>query len=306
MPSDFEIGRVIAVDTAQVTIQLNEDLKGLTRTTYEGPHEVARINSYVILPVGGRSLVAMVNRVVLTEEAEVSPGKPVVTLPAARRIVKATLIGTIDGDSFAQGISVFPILDNPVHLVNTADLDAVFGRIDGTDEDHVIDPGQPGYCLEIGRSAVFERRPIRIDPDAMFGKHLAVLGSTGSGKSCTVATIIQAILDRGEVRRTRVVILDTNGEYRSAFQRRKNDGSWEGAGNGDVLYVPSDMGAGAERVVIPYWFMNADDYVRLFKAKEGLQAPVLLRALRLARARHAGQASTATTLEILRLSCTEK
>jgi hypothetical protein len=68
--SDFEIGRVVAVDTAQVTIELNADLRGLTRTTYESTEEIGRINSYVILPVGGRRLVAMVTRVVLSEEAE--------------------------------------------------------------------------------------------------------------------------------------------------------------------------------------------------------------------------------------------
>jgi hypothetical protein len=71
MSSDFEIGRVVAVDTAQVTIDLSKDLKALTRTTYEGAQEIGRINSYVILPVGARRLVAMVTRVVLTEEAEI-------------------------------------------------------------------------------------------------------------------------------------------------------------------------------------------------------------------------------------------
>ena len=50
--SDYEIGRVVAVDTAQITIELSRDLKALTRVTYEGSVEVGRINSYVIIPVG--------------------------------------------------------------------------------------------------------------------------------------------------------------------------------------------------------------------------------------------------------------
>jgi hypothetical protein len=60
MANDHEIGRVVAVDTAQVTIELNRDLKALTRSTYEGTIEVGSINSYVIIPVGSRRIVAMV------------------------------------------------------------------------------------------------------------------------------------------------------------------------------------------------------------------------------------------------------
>jgi hypothetical protein len=114
MANDFEVGRVVAVDTAQVTVELNRDLRALTRSTPEGVQEVGRINSYVIMPVGAHRLVAMVTRVVIAEEAEVKADRTMVTLPSARRLMKATLIGTIDGQSFTQGVSLFPVLDNPV------------------------------------------------------------------------------------------------------------------------------------------------------------------------------------------------
>ena len=302
MPSDFEIGRVVAVDTAQVTIELNQDLKALTRTTYEGAQEIGRINSYVILPVGARRLVAMVTRVVLTEEAEIRADRTMVTLPAARRVMKATLIGTIDGRSFTQGVSIFPVLDNPVHLATSADLNLMFDRRTEEGGDPV-DPKKPGFCIRLGDSAVFEGYPIQIDPDAFFGKHAAVLGSTGSGKSCTVASLIQSILERKEIRRTHFVILDTNGEYRSAFQGQEGGGTGNEMGHRRFLCIPSDPRETANRLVIPYWFLNADDFVRLFRAKEGLQAPVLLRALRLARAGAAGEAGTRTAVEVLRLAC---
>lgn len=301
MAADSEIGRVVAVDTAQVSIELNPDLKGMSRNTFEGPQEVGRINSYVIVPVGARRLVAMVTRVVLVEEAEMTADRTMVALPAARRLMRATLIGTIDGASFRQGVSLFPVLDSPVCLAGRADLDAIFGPIEQGAGPR--DRDAPGYCIPLGESAVVQGRPIRIDPDAFFGKHAAVLGSTGSGKSCTIASLLQSILDQPAVRRTTCVILDTNGEYRAAFQMKDAEERWADTGEGTSLYIPSDSMKTKDRLVIPYWFMNADDFVRLFRAREGLQSPVLLRALRLARAGGAASRAAAASVEVLRTAC---
>jgi uncharacterized protein len=271
MGRDFEVGHVVAVDTAQVTIELNPDLKALTRSTYEGASEIGRINSYVVLPVGARRLVAMVTRVVLAEEAEVTADRTMVTLPSARHLMKATLIGTIDGSVYTQGITIFPVLDNPVHMVTEAELATIF---DYAKEDELPKPEDPGFCVQIGESAIFSGYPIKINPDAFFGKHAAIIGSTGSGKSCTIASLIQSILSRDEVRRTHIIILDTNGEYQEALPLVEYS----------TLYIPSDANRPGERLVIPYWLMNADDFVRLFRASAGIQRPVLLDALRTARA----------------------
>jgi hypothetical protein len=285
MASDFEIGRIVAVDTAQVTIELNADLKALTRTTYEGAQEVGRINSYIIIPAGARRLVAMVTRVFLAEEAEISADRTMVTLPSASRRMKATLIGTIDGKSYTQGITVFPVLDNPVLLVTSQDLQTIFDqRCVGLDEEsQKPNPNGPGFCIRLGDSPIFEGFSIQVNPDSLFGKHVAILGSTGSGKSCTIASLIQSILSRQDIKRTHFVILDTNGEYRSAFQRQKDGGEWVDIGNSKCLYIPSDPKEQTERLRIPYWFMNSDEFVRLFRASPGIQRPVLLDSLRIAR-----------------------
>jgi hypothetical protein len=295
MMADFEIGRLVAVDTAQVTIELNRDVKGMSRNTYEGPQEVGRINSYVIIPAGAQRLVAMVTRVVLVEESEIRADRTMVALPAARRLIKATLIGTIEAGRFWQGIATFPVLDAPVYLAEQADLDAIFGPVNGSKENRQ-DATDPGYCTPIGESVVVPGRPVRINPDAFFGKHAAILGSTGSGKSCTIASLIQSIHEQPAVKRTTIVILDINGEYRTAFQKQKEDGTWQDAGKGKVLYIPSDPAKASERLVIPYWFMNAEDFVRLFQASKGVQRPVLLEALRLAR----NETGTTSPLAILR------
>lgn len=185
MLSDFEIGHVVAVDTSQVTIELSTDLKALTKTTYEGAQEIGRINSYVIIPVGARRLVAMVTRIFLTEEAEISSDRTMVTLPSASRRMKATLIGTIDRKSYTQGITVFPVLDNPVLLVTSEDLQVIFDQqcIGLGEKSSKPEPDAPGFCIQLGESPIFEGFPIQVNPDTLFGKHIAILGSTGDRKS---------------------------------------------------------------------------------------------------------------------------
>lgn len=280
MASDHEIGRIVAVDTAQVTIELNRDLKALTRSTYEGTLEVGRINSYIIIPVGARRIVAMITRVVLTEESELKADKTMVSLPSSRRLMKATMIGTIDEGRFRQGINLFPVLDSPVLMTSKADLDAIFGKGAGID---AATPEEPGFCIPIGHSAVFPDYEIKIDPDAFFGKHAAIIGSTGSGKSCSIATIVQSVIEHPAVKQTRFIILDTNGEYRTAFQKQNEDESWADARPSfKSLYIPTDP-AEPEKLTIPYWFMDSDDFVRMFRASPGVQRPVLLHALSSAR-----------------------
>jgi uncharacterized protein len=301
MVNDYEIGRVVAVDTAQVTVELNRDLKALTRSTYEGTLEVGRINSYIIIPVGVRRIVSMVTRVLLTEDSELKADKTMVTLPSSRRLMKATMIGTIDEGSFRQGINLFPVLDSPVLTTTRNDLDAIFGM---SSEQDGVSTEEPGFCIPIGRSAVFQDYDIKIDPDAFFGKHAAIIGSTGSGKSCTIATIIQSILYQASVKQTRFIILDTNGEYRTAFQKLKDDDDkvWADADAAfKALYIPTDPKE-KEKLVIPYWFMDSEDFVRLFRASPGVQRPVLLNALSSARENNQGL-RWVTLRESLLLEC---
>jgi len=197
--------------------------------------------------------------------------------------MKATLVGTIDGESFTQGVTLFPILDNPVHLLGAADRAVIFDLAAGAPQ-CAPDPDDPGFVIRLGTSAIFEDTAIQVNPDALFGKHAAVLGSTGSGKSCTIAGLLQAILERPEVRRTNIVILDTNGEYRSAFQKRSpSGGTWEDVGKARCLFVPSNPEDQGSRLVVPYWLLNSDDFVRLFRAAPTTQRPVLVDAIQRAR-----------------------
>lgn len=260
MTNDRAIGRIVLVDSYKAIVEIDKDLKSLTKTAFTGTYDFARINSYVIIPVGSSKIVGMINRVQLTEEAEGPTSKTTIVLPQAKRIMTVTMIGTIEerpgGErEFYQGVISFPALDNPVWFIEKEELDILFDK-SPTDKDSK-------YRIPIGTSIAFPEYQVRIDPDAFFGKHAAVIGSTGSGKSCTIAAILQSILNIEDVKNAHFVILDTNGEYGEVFKSHKHPD--------DFLHI--------QELKIPYWFMNFDDFRSLFRASEGTQAPVLHNAI---------------------------
>ena len=260
MSNDRTIGRVVLVDSYKVIVEIDKDIKSLTKTAFTGTYDFARINSYVIIPVGSSKIVGMISRIQLTEEAEGPTSKTMIVLPQAKRIMTVTMIGTIEERpggkrEFYQGVISFPALDNSVWFIEKEELDILFDKSpSGRDSK---------YRIPIGTSIAFPEYQVRIDPDAFFGKHAAVIGSTGSGKSCTIASILQSIFEMKDVKNAHFVILDTNGEYGEVFKGHKQPD--------DFLHI--------QELKIPYWFMNFDDFRILFRASEGTQAPVLHNAI---------------------------
>lgn len=114
----------------------------------------------------------------------------------------------------------------------------------------------------------------------MFGKHVAILGNTGSGKSCTLTAILQSLFKfeyNGQyLRNAHIVIFDTNGEYKDAFDI-------------DSKYKVNPFCINDEGLKVPYWFMNYDDMDYLFEPTTGTQGPVLKRALGLAKSKASAQ-----------------
>lgn len=280
MINDFEIGQVVNVETAQVRVQLNTTLGSMTRNTSEGVKNVGQINSYITIPIGEQRLIGMVTRVALSEGSDFESDDMLIIEVATKMHLSATLIGTIENGKFTQGISIFPVLGTPVYLSMQSDIEAIFGNLS---DEKTIFSSDTGYRIPIGTSAIVENRSVLINPDAFFGKHAAVLGSTGTGKSCTIASIMQSIIGNEQVQRSLFIIFDINGEYRSAFQKRNKDSNWDDIGENKCSYISSDPNYLSERLIIPYWFMNAEEFSRIFRAASGVQKPLLFEALRLAR-----------------------
>lgn len=274
--SERNIGKVISVDSFRAYIRLDDELKSLYKSGYEDIYEVARINSYVIIPIGADRIVAMVTSVRAIDETELGKNKEAIFLTKSARYLVATMIGTIENSGkYIQGVYNYPILDNPVWYVTRQDLDNIFDQKQKTDIDFDED-----YYLPIGTSPSFSDYKIKINPDKFFGKHAAILGNTGSGKSCTFASIIQSMFEfeyNGKsLQNAHIIIFDTNGEYRQAFQGTKEN-PYKKLNEVNAFHIDKNG------MKVPFWFMNFADFDFLFEPTSGTQAPVFKRALGLAK-----------------------
>ncbi|MFD3293426.1 DUF87 domain-containing protein [Aquirufa sp. KTFRIE-69F] len=284
--SNKVIGRVLSVDNFRVFIKIDEDLRGSYTSGVNDVYEIARINSYLIIPVGSDRVVALISRVTMKEEIEFDRNSTNITLPTSARYISATMLGTIakEGkkEKFIQGVYNFPTLDNPVWYVTEKDLIHIFDDKQDTIElDYEKD-----FYLPIGTSPAFSNYKVKICPDQFFVKHAAILGNTGSGKSCTFASIIRNLFkydyNGKKLENAHFVIFDTNGEYKDAFLP-ENLSSFGSEIQEELNLINAYYYGGDEKVQVPYWFMNWEDVKYLFNPSEATQAPVLNRAIGLAK-----------------------
>ncbi len=264
-----EIGRVVAVDSFRVIIELMDEIKGTQKSGYHDIYEVAKVNSYVVIPVGSDKIVALITRVKTFEENEFEKVAGEIRFSKSKRHLIATMLGTITEEQYVDGVYNYPILDNPVWYIIKNDLEKIFDiSVPQENVDY-----QKDFYLPIGKISNFLDYDIKINPDKFFTKHSAILGNTGSGKSCTISSILQSLFNynysldeknKKYLKNATVIIFDTNGEYKKAFEGHENINS----------FTISEEG-----IKVPYWFMNYDDFEYLFEPSAGTQTPILKKAL---------------------------
>lgn len=294
MESDRKIGKVVSVNTLSAVIELDSDLQSFVKNSYHGTHRIGLINSYIIIPIGADKIVGMVHSVSLNEETELNYiNRASLILPRSKRVMKVTMIGSIvtkkvesaiSKSQFEYGIVTYPQLDNPVWSVSENELEVIFR----TNEN------EPKNLITLGKSSIFPDYDVKLDMDNFFGKHAAILGNTGSGKSCTVTAIIRSVLeDKPEMQNAHFVIFDTNNEYEKAFTNYDETGTTVTNKHFNRLVI-RDTG-----FVIPHWLMNWQDYEALFTPAGQIQAPILANSLR--RARSTATSNNNRALQLLHL-----
>jgi uncharacterized protein len=153
---------------------------------------------------------------------------------------------TKEGISFQQGGVNLPSPTEPVHLPDDTIINAIFNS-------------NKKYSFQIGCLANNNEVSFYVDGNKFFGKHIALVGSTGSGKSCAVARLLQNVLrisnghntNAGFLKNAHIIIFDIHSEYPSAFNLPDYDKF--SVNNLDV-----------EKLCLPYWLMNSQELEELF------------------------------------------
>ena len=235
------IGRVRHVLGATITVALDTDLAGVA-PIYRGRLQlVGQIGSLVRIPQGLVDLIATVNLLGIAELA--GPLEPAEAVQCGERWLQVQLLGEIDRGTgrFQRGVGSYPGLDDPVHFATPDQLRSVFPP---PDEEHV----------RLGCLAAAEEVPVSLEATRFVVRHAAVVGSTGSGKTTAVASILQNFV-RGGWQAANIVVVDPHGEYATALR-----------GNASVRSV---LAEGESMLRVPYWALPALDIVRIFAGGTG-------------------------------------
>lgn len=289
------IGKVVSVAADRLVVELHGGTSNFTVVGFDDVHYVARLGSFVVMPAHAEYVVAEV--VGLREkDAPMSRsehgGQGEIDKASSAKYLDLVPVGMLpqqrDG-AFRFGVSTFPSLYADALYVLDEELDRIF-EVQGARE---IVPAPLGNgtatrynALSIGTSAIFKDYDIKIRIDEFFGGHAAVLGNTGSGKSCTVATVLQSLFEKNDeyfARGATFFLLDVNGEYRSAFRElpkgiKRHYVKLETNPLAPAV-APLDEAESTSVFRLPHWFMSVEEWELLLRASEKTQQPVLRTAL---------------------------
>ena len=296
------IGTVESVAPDDIHVLLELDSPQAIALNTGSPSPFPRINGYVLIPSEAGATVAYIRWIGI--ERSPYPKRSgmkdfgIIDLPFPLRKMTVSPVGTLTSRrgtvagqlafTLSRGVSAFPSVGDQVLIPTPEQIKAIVGA---RDEDKRI---------RIGTSPMASNLPVMVDPDKLFGRHLAVLGNTGSGKSCTVAGLVRwsmvaaseslqnnkeademneaatgaanAATAEAKKPNARFIVLDPNGEYAKAF---------DGIPVDVRVFAPNDAD---NPLLVPAWMWNSHEWASVTSAQPGAQRPLLMQAIRNLRA----------------------
>ncbi len=261
LSEEDKIGRVASVDTSRVAVDVTNSVL------------LTRIGIGQLIAIQGSTerefLIAMTERVnrsireELPSPEELQEGEALLSI-VPTDLLQAVLIGTyrtVDGtkaNTFKRGADSFPQIDRTCFVVEGANLQRFMG---------ILGAGlEPHERLKLGVFVADRTAEAIASGDKFFQRHAAVLGSTGSGKSWSVALILERA---AKLKFSNIIVFDMHGEY-APLADRANGGfadRYRIAGPGDLEKPGNDV------LFLPYWLLNRDEMLSMILDRSDQNAP---------------------------------
>lgn len=290
------IGKLITINSEKFTVELFNQSINFTINGFDDIYQYAQINGYVILPYQDFYIVAEIYGV-REKDADFKwkgEREQVLSKSNSVKYIDISPIGTIQDKRFKYGLSIFPTLYSDVLYIKKEELDLIFDVTYTTEQIPETDFTRL-KLLEVGSSTIFPDYKVKIDINGFFGSHSAVLGNTGSGKSCTIASMIQNLFRKESFSAVGAtfIFFDVNGEYHKAFSQVDNIDieikylSINEVRNKTSFNSVYDELKINDRIIyeeykLPHWFLNIEEWALLLQASEKTQLPILRKALGIA------------------------
>ncbi len=237
----LKIGRVIEVSGSKVVGELEGNVEDLYRTYKSRRYVVGQVGSIMKIKVGDRLVFGTVTALRMTEKPFADgDAKPAQETISDTKWLELELfgeglrtgLGEADFD-FQRGVAAYPLPGQAIFVASVAELSRIYHSPDEA-------------SIHVGTLSQASSLPVHLLVDELLGKHFAVLGTTGSGKSCSVTVILHAILEKAP--KAHIILLDPHNEYRDAFR-----------GDAEVI-DPTTLN-------LPHWLLNLEESIELFVGK---------------------------------------
>jgi len=233
------LGNIIAIEENIVLVNLNVDLNKIPNL----------INLMVIMESENKQIIGEIINI-------------------KNNTAYINLLGELRGKDFIYGVINKPSFSSTVKLISKEKIPMIISTEEFIENKH----------LYIGTSPIYEGVKINVEINDFFSNHFAIFGSTGSGKSCSVARLFQNLFTKPNKipYRSSIFIFDAYGEYHTAFEKL-----------GEVVpeinfkYYTTNTEEKNKVLKIPVWLLDTDDIALLLECEKPSQLPIIEKALKL-------------------------
>jgi DNA helicase HerA-like ATPase len=209
------------------------------------------IGSYVVIRQAHIGVLALVFKMWEKDRFDASGNR------LSDRFVSLIPVGEIQANgSFVRGVRHFPTPGAKVYAVGLHEINAIFSKF-------------RDYQFFIGQLASHKDYHLALDPRALFGRHFAIVGQSGSGKSWTVTSLIQNTIKA--MPKSHLILLDLHGEY----CWKDSEGTLQSAFSDDLVNYIDAM-----EMEMPYWLMPYAELVDLFIDRTDKSASIQMTFMR--------------------------